>query len=64
MKRFLSAWLLGPGLASAAAAPNLEAIRGDWNGRIAGRLPIIFHLGEQVTLDSPDQNAFGLPVLM
>jgi uncharacterized protein len=64
MKRYLSAWLLLPGLASAAAAPNLDAIRGDWNGRIAGRLPIIFHLGEQVTLDSPDQNAFGLPAAL
>lgn len=64
MKRFLSACVLLPGIAGAAAAPNLEAIRGDWNGHIAGRLPIIFHLGEQVTLDSPDQNAFGLPAAL
>jgi pimeloyl-ACP methyl ester carboxylesterase len=61
MKHFLTAFLLMPSLVCAAAAQNLEAIRGDWNGRIAGRLPIIFHLGDKVTLDSPDQNAFGMP---
>jgi pimeloyl-ACP methyl ester carboxylesterase len=64
MRHILAALLLMPGLVGAAASQNPEAIHGDWNGRIAGRLPIIFHLGDQATLDSPDQNAFGVPVTL
>ncbi|MEM1055004.1 MAG: hypothetical protein AAGI52_05720 [Bacteroidota bacterium] len=48
--------------------PGLNALVGSWSGEIAGALPVVLHLraGDETgrlgaTLDSPSQNAFGIP---
>jgi hypothetical protein len=64
MKKLLVTLLLAlaPVVASAQTKPPAELV-GDWKGileREQGPLPIVVHIGDHVTLDSPDQKAFGL----
>ena len=49
---------------AAAQAPAGTATNGDWQGQITVRkdsLPIVLHLGAQVTGDSPAERMFGVP---
>lgn len=58
----LLAVALAAGSAAAQTAP--AATDGDWQGQIKVRqdsLPIVLHLGAQVTGDSPGERMFGVP---
>ncbi|CAN5270480.1 hypothetical protein BH11PSE2_BH11PSE2_05930 [soil metagenome] len=50
---------------AAFAEPPPPEIAGDWTGKIEvapdTSLAVIFHVGETLTADSPDQGALGLP---
>ena len=64
MKRLIAAVLLAlaPAIAVAQTKPPAELV-GDWKGdleREQGPLPIVVHIGDHVTFDSPAQKAFGL----
>jgi serine-type D-Ala-D-Ala carboxypeptidase/endopeptidase len=67
MKKLGVLFLLGGCLAATGAwAQAPQALAGDWNGAIAGKLPVVLHLrvangGLTATLDSPTQGAMGLP---
>jgi len=41
-----------------------QTVEGGWQGVLGGNLPLVFHLaaGGAGTVDSPSQNAFGMPM--
>lgn len=56
------------GVRPPAPAAGLGALVGDWNGVLMDALPVVFHLSPgthpdtlRATLDSPSQDAFGIP---
>ena len=59
--------LVGSLAATGAWAQGAASVAGDWQGVIAGKLPVVLHLrvaadgGLTATLDSPSQGALGLP---
>jgi len=56
--------LVAAGASAQPAAPAGATVTGDWQGQVtAGKeqLPIILHLGAQVTGDSPAERVFGDP---
>ncbi len=68
MKRLGILFLLGGCLAVTGAwAQGPQSVAGDWQGAIAGKLPLVLHLrvatdaGLMATVDSPSQGAMGLP---
>ena len=66
MKSMIAAGVLTLAMAGAAAAqgPAPAEVAGDWQGHVKVRdqsLPLVFHLGPQVTGDSPAEARFGIP---
>jgi hypothetical protein len=55
------AWAMAS--ASAAQAPAAGEVSGDWQGYVKVRdqsLPLVFHLGPEVTGDSPAEARYGM----
>jgi hypothetical protein len=66
MRSVFAAGVLALALAGAAAAQTAAPteVAGDWHGAVKVRdqsLPLVFHLGPQVTGDSPAEARFGIP---
>ncbi len=55
-------------VAAFPAVTNAQGLSGAWSGKLDGRITLIFHFlsapggGVTGTIDSPDQNAIGLPI--
>jgi hypothetical protein len=52
-----------PGEGATARAGPAQELAGDWEGVLAigpRKLPVLLHIGDTVTADSPTQNLFGL----
>ena len=57
--------ILSLAVALLGVMPMAFAQTGTWSGKInvqGSQLPLVFHLGENPTMDSPDQGARGIPV--
>ena len=65
MKRVFAAGVLALAMVGAAAAqaPAAGEVAGDWQGYVKVRdqsLPLVFHLGDEVTGDSPAEARYGI----